>query len=142
MDVIVSPDGRVDIFDVGARMGVNLIGSHIIPLGTGIDYMGNLIRASVGDAISWDNNRERKHVATRLLALRPGKVLQLPDFDAISRKYGVDIYHNLRVGDVIRQYHNNLDGCGYVLATGNCVNDVEQRTENAKTEIDLSIVRC
>ena len=39
MDVLVTKDNRICIVDIGARMGGNLIGSHIIPLGTGIDYI-------------------------------------------------------------------------------------------------------
>ena len=47
MDVLVTEEGNVHIVDIGARMGGNLIGSHIIPLGTGIDYVANMIKASV-----------------------------------------------------------------------------------------------
>lgn len=141
MDVLVTKDSRVCIVDVGARMGGNLIGSHIIPYGTGIDYMGALIRASAGDKADLNVQRQKTNVATRLLALKPGKVIDLPDFEEISNRCNVEIYHHLNVGDTINEYHNNLDGCGYVLAASDDVVDAERRAEESKNLIDTGIVR-
>lgn len=141
MDILITKDGKVCIIDVGARMGGNLIGSHIVPIGTGIDYMGNLIRASVNDSIDLKPKCAATNIATRILALDPGKVLALPDFEQIKRKCKVDIYHNIKVGDIIHEYHNNLDGCGYVVAIANDIKDAEERAEKAKQLINNGIVR-
>lgn len=116
MDLLITNEGNVHIVDVGARMGGNLIGSHIIPMGTGIDYMGNMIRAAVGDATNWKPEWQPKPVATKLLALTPGIIKKLPNFDQIAAEYNVQIEHHLYVGDTITPYRTNLDGCGYVVA--------------------------
>lgn len=116
MDLLITNEGNVHIVDVGARMGGNLIGSHIIPMGTGIDYMGNMIRAAVGDATNWKPEWQPKPVATKLLALIPGIIKKLPNFDQIAAEYNVQIEHHLHVGDTITPYRTNLDGCGYVVA--------------------------
>lgn len=141
MDILVTSDNRVCIVDIGARMGGNLIGSHIIPLGTGVDYMGNLIRASVGDPIDMRPTKAGINVVTRLLALTPGKVVGLPDFAEITQKYEVDIYHHLNVGRIIRQYHNNLDGCGYVVAVSDELEEAERRAEESKNLVNSGIIR-
>lgn len=141
MDLLVTKEGNVHIVDVGARMGGNLIGSHIIPIGTGIDYMGNMIRAAVGDVTDWKQEWQPKPVATKLLALTPGIVKILPDFNALAIKHNVQIEHHLRVGDKITAYKTNLDGCGYVVASSFSVEDSITIATNVKKEIDLSIVR-
>lgn len=141
MDILVSEDYSVHIVDVGARMGGNLIGSHIIPLGTGIDYMGNMIKAAVGDKTCWDPISDSEPVATKLLALSPGIVKELPDFKDIERKYGVRIEHHLHIGDEITPYRTNLDGCGYVVATGKDVEEAIALAAMVKNEINTSIVR-
>ena len=141
MDVLITEEGRICIIDAGARMGGNLIGSHIIPLGTGIDYMGNLIRAAVGDAVDMTPKTSGLNLATRLLALKPGIVMGLPEFEKVEQQYKVDIHHHLKVGDRIRKYHNNLDGCGYVVAVANDVKEAERRAEEAKQLIDFGIIR-
>lgn len=141
MDVLVTDDNRVCIVDIGARMGGNLIGSHIIPYATGIDYMGNLIRASVGDSVNLKPQSKKKSVATRLLALTPGKVLKLPNFKKIASENKVEIYHHLDIGKEIREYQNNLDGCGYVVCVADDIQEALNRAEEAKKAIDLSIIR-
>lgn len=121
VDLLVTEDNKVHIVDIGARMGGNLIGSHIIPYGTGIDYMGNMIKTAVGEMVDLRPVTKPTAVATRLLAFREGKVTKLPDFEKIEQEYGVEIYHQLDVGQAISEYHTNLDGCGYIVAKADCV---------------------
>lgn len=140
MDLLISDDGKVHIVDVGARMGGNLIGSHIIPLATGFKYMENIIKGAVGDPLDFEND-EPMVVVTRLLALTPGKVKSLPDFDEISEKYNVIIEHRLKVGDIINPYRTNLDGCGYIVATGTDKEETKKRAEAVLDLIDRNIIR-
>lgn len=140
MDALITANGNVHIVDIGARMGGNLIGSHIIPTGTGIDYMGNIIRASVRDPIDFESSCSRP-VATKLLALKPGKVVSLPDFKALERKFGVIIEHHLKVGDIITPYRTNLDGCGYIVAQEMNVDESEKKAQFVLDIIDDSIIR-
>lgn len=141
MDVIVTEDNRVHIVDVGARMGGNLIGSHLVPIGTGIDYMANLIKLSVGDPIDVVLNHEPCNVATKLLALTPGKIEELPDINKVEKKFNVEIHHHLQVGDCIQEYHTNLDGCGYIIAKGDTQEEVVNKAEEAREYIDKNIKR-
>lgn len=142
MDILIGSHEDVHIVDVGARMGGNLIGSHIIPIGTGIDYMGNMIKAAVGDKTDWCPICHRAAIATKLLALHPGTVTGLPDFERIADKFGVRVEHHLHIGDVINEYHTNLDGCGYVVATDGSVDKAIEKAAVAKSCIDDSIGRA
>lgn len=141
MDLLLSEDRSVHIIDIGARMGGNLIGSNIIPVGTGIDYIGNMLRAAVVDEVDMNPMNEPRCVVTRLLALTPGTVKGLPDFEQIEKDLNVEIHHHLSMDDEIREYHTNLDGCGYVVAVSD---DYEVALQNAVTaleRIDKEIVR-
>ena len=40
----------------------------------------------------------------------------MPDFNALEREYGVEIYHHMEIGQEVNEYHTNLDGCGYIVA--------------------------
>ena len=141
MDLLITKEGNVHIVDIGARMGGNLIGSHIIPTGTGIDYMGNMIRAAVGDATSWKPEWQPKPIATKLLALTPGKVKELPDFDEMAMRYNVQIEHHLHIGDTITPYRTNLDGCGYVVAHDLDVEHCIALAADVRKIIDENIIR-
>ncbi len=138
MDMLITAEGNVHIIDIGARMGGNLIGSHIIKAGTGIDYMGAMIQNAVGDTPNLDTC-EYSAVATKLLAFKGGVLEQLPDFNALEKKYNVVIEHHMKEGDIINEYHTNLDGCGYVVATSENVDDAVERAEKVRTEIESYI---
>ncbi len=141
MDLIVTDDRKVYIVDIGARMGGNLIGSHIIPYGTGIDYMGNMIRNAVGDEVNLSPNSKQQAVQTRLLALKPGKVKEIPCFDRISSENDVIIEHHIEIDDVINEYHTNLDGLGYVVCLREDVGEAEKMAVYVKDMIDNELIR-
>lgn len=141
MDLLITDIGEVHIVDIGARMGGNLIGSHIVPIGTGIDYMGNMIKAAVGDKTIWEPVNKAEPVATKLLALTPGVVKTLPDMNKIAQEQNVVIEHHLHVGDMINEYHTNLDGCGYVVAKRNKVENAIEDALKTKEIIDKQIER-
>lgn len=141
MDLLIDSDGGVHIVDIGARMGGNLIGSHIIPMGTGIDYMANMIKAAMSDEVDFTPQTESAPVATKLLALTPGVVASLPNFDNIATTYKVTIEHHLHEGDTITPYRTNLDGCGYVVATGRDVYEAIDTARMVREIIDCTIIR-
>lgn len=133
MDMLITAEGKIHIIDIGARMGGNMIGPCIIPYGTGIDYMANMIRNAVGDTVDLTLDK-KSAVATRLLAFRGGVVKQLPDFEKLEKEYGVEIYHHLEVGQAVREYHTNLDGYGYIVARAD---NVETAITNAEAVLKL-----
>ncbi len=140
MDILITEEGNIHIIDIGARMGGNLIGSHIIPLGKGVDYVENMIRGAVGDPCDFTTKVHPAAVATRLLALTPGQIVQVPNM-AQFEAGDVLIQHHLTEGDTIHEYHTNLDGCGYVVCTGQSVEATAEKAESVKNAIDRAIVR-
>ena len=141
MDLLVTSNDNVYIIDVGARMGGNLIGSHIIKESTDYDYLGNLIRATMGDKVELPSTEVVKKVATRIIALSPGKIKSLPDIKSIIQENNVQVFFNKRYGDYIQEYHNNLNGCGYIISTSTELGDAENRVTKSLRMLDESIIR-
>lgn len=134
MDMLITDDGKVYIVDIGARMGGNMIGPCVIPYGTGIDYMAAMIQNAVGDPVNLESH-EHKAVATKLLAFDDAIVKFMPDMERIEKDYDVEIYHHMTKGMKVNQYHTNLDGCGYVVAKADTVDDAEKKAVMAYEEI-------
>jgi biotin carboxylase len=44
----VAPDGTIRIIEIGARMGGDCIGSHLVPLSCGIDFVGAVVDVALG----------------------------------------------------------------------------------------------
>jgi biotin carboxylase len=141
MDIIVNNENQITIIDIGARMGGNLIGSHLIPNYTGFDYMKCLIESALSHICEHPDKFIRTPVATKILALSPGNVSCLPNFKAIEDQFDVVIFYNLIEGSKIKEYKNNLDGCGYVFAVGTEKEDCLNRVLLAKEAIDIGITR-
>lgn len=141
MDVLVTEDNKVYIVDIGARMGGNLIGSHIIPYGTGIDYMGNMIKNAVDDKVDLALQDNPHVIETRLLALKPGKVKETPCFENYEKEFDVIIEQHIEVEDIINEYHTNLDGCGYVVCVRDDENEAQTMASFVKDKIDCDIIR-
>lgn len=140
MDILVTNDGKVSIIDIGARMGGNLISSHIIPQSINYDYLGNFIKASVGEPIDYPSEVALvKNVSTRILALSPGKIISLPNFEEISQEYDIEIFFNKKIGDTIKKYRNNLDGCGYILCLDENLMTANHNMEKAMCFINKQI---
>lgn len=141
MDLLITETGNIHIIDIGARMGGNLIGSHIIPYGTGINYMGNMLKASVGEPLDWTMH-EKGVIATKLLAFKGGLVKCIPEFDrfaADEKDAEIEIYHHLAVGDTVNEYHTNLDGCGYIISKAKTVETAESAAANTLKKIEKCI---
>ena len=47
-EVKIAEDGTVRLIEIGARMGGDLIGSDLVPLSTGVDFVGDVIRCALG----------------------------------------------------------------------------------------------
>jgi hypothetical protein len=47
-EVIVDAEGMVWLTEIGARMGGDMIGSHLVPLSTGYDFVGAVIDVATG----------------------------------------------------------------------------------------------
>lgn len=138
MDMLITPQGNVHIIDIGARMGGNLIGSHIIQAGTGIDYMAAMICNAVGDSVDL-TTKTKKAVATRLLAFNDGVITTMPDMRKIEREYGVMIEHHMKLGDTVHEYHTNLDGCGYIVSIADNRNRAIEKAEKVLCKIRNTI---
>ena len=44
----IAEDGTIRLIEIGARMGGDFIGSDLVPLSTGVDYVGEVIRCAMG----------------------------------------------------------------------------------------------
>lgn len=100
-----------------------------------------MIKAAVSDPTDWTPVSDPKPVATKLLALSPGKVKELPDFHSLEAINDVQIEHHLHVGDEITPYRTNLDGCGYVVVSGKTVEDAIAKAAEVKNIINETIDR-
>lgn len=130
MDLLLTEDNKVHIIDVGARMGGNMIGPCIIPYGTGIDYVTAMIREAAGDVVDL-SQMEHSAVASRILAFDEGTIGWMPVIEDVEKQFDVEIYHHMELGMHVNEYHTNLDGCGYIVARAQHLDEAVLKVEQA-----------
>lgn len=95
----ITKDGRIYFMEVGARMGGDCIGSDLVPLSTGYDYMGMVISIGCGKApsfekISTPKDAKIKYIITsndlnefeRLRKESPEKIVRYSNIKPITGK--------------------------------------------------------
>lgn len=137
MDFIVN-DEEVYMVDIGCRMGGNLIGSHIIPMSTGIDYMKIIIEAALNHDIKIEN-KYNYAICSRLITL-PSGIVRYIDRNIINELNCLYKIILCKVGDKVNSYKNNLDGCGYVICKGDNENEAEIQATNTLKKIQEAIL--
>lgn len=63
----ITSSGQVRIIEIGARMGGDCIGSHLVELSTGYDYLKMIIDVAVGNKPEINNQIHQKYAAIRFI---------------------------------------------------------------------------
>lgn len=63
----ITKDGRICFMEIGARMGGDCIGSDLVPISSGYDYMGMVIACGCGKAPSFEKIREPKEARIKYI---------------------------------------------------------------------------
>ena len=141
-DLIVSKDNEIFIVDVGARMGGNSITSHIVPLSTGVDHVGNIIKYAMCEGNIKLEKIRKQCVVTRILDLDKGIIKALPDFNKYLEDDEIDeIFFEKKIGDKIEKYISDAQRCGLVILKGNDLEKLKIKANYIRDKINEDIVR-
>lgn len=138
MDIIIR-NSTPYIIDLGPRIGLNLIASHIIPYSTGFHEIDNTVKLSLGEKVE-ANVKYKKPVATRLLIMKPGTIKHITSYNAILNDENVlEIIFNKKQGDTVKPYRTKSDTCGWIICTGKTPDEANKIARKYKRELDRLI---
>lgn len=111
-------DGRFYLIEVAARGGGTRISSDIVPLVSGIDNTGLLLRMALGERIETiEPDFQDIVVALEFLHFAPGRVAAVVGAEEATSLPGmVDLGLNIRPGEVISPPEDDRSRHGYVIA--------------------------
>ncbi len=76
----ITKDGRICFMEIGARMGGDCIGSDLVPLSSGYDYMGMVISIGCGKAPSFEKINQPKEARIKYIITKE----DLKEFERIK----------------------------------------------------------
>lgn len=111
--------GRIQLIEIGARMGGDCIGSHLVPLSTGYDYLRMVIEVACGLPPTFAKAGAPRAVESVFL-LTPGDVAELERLrrETPQKILAVVDYHPEKLGHTTDS--SNRAGCYIRLADETC----------------------
>ncbi|MBI1239817.1 MAG: ATP-grasp domain-containing protein [Alphaproteobacteria bacterium] len=118
---IVVHEGRPYVIELAARLSGGYFCTREIPLNTGVDFVGCVIRMALGEAVSPCDLEPRfqRAVVQRYVFPEPGRILAIEGVDRAASVPGVDeIVVSARTGDVVPPATSSHARAAMVLASG------------------------
>jgi biotin carboxylase len=144
--LIASPDGRVAVVEVAARIPGGQM-ADLVRHAVGVDLVEVALRQALGEEVPDDVALPRftQPLAIRFFTAQPGplptgRVTRIGSLDAVLASEGVvqaDTY--LQVGETIRPVRRDGDRRGYVIAVADSPGEALARAEAAASKLQVEV---
>ena len=115
VEIILTKSGP-KMVELGARMGGDCITTHLVPLSTGIDMVGNTIKIALGEEPDLEQ-RLWKGSAIRYFNTPNGVIREMSGVEEAEKLDGVqEITFVKQVGDTVGDIGSSTDRVGFVIA--------------------------
>ena len=113
----ITPNGDIRIIEIGARMGGDCIGSDLVQISTGYDFVKMVIDVAMGNKPSFEKVTEPKIAVIRFIFNKK----DLEDFERVKKEAPELIYFVSKIEDI--SSHKVVDSSSrfgfYILACEN-----------------------
>lgn len=137
-EIIVTKDGP-KMVELGARMGGGCITTHLVPLSTGIDMVGNTIRIALGEEPDLEQ-KIWKCSAIRHFNVPKGVICEICGVEEARRINGVqEITFVKHVGDTVDELRSGTDRVGFVIAQADSVQEAVDICEDVLNKVKINV---
>lgn len=108
-EVFLTPENEIKIVEIAGRMGGDLIGSHMVQLSTGFDFLRAVIEIALGIYdVNVNVDLKRNFAGVYFVLPKPGKILNIINH---AKEYAevVDAIAIMKKGDIVPE---TIDGSG------------------------------
>lgn len=127
------------LVELGARMAGDFVSSHLVPLSTGLDFIGLVLRQACGEAISPPRPQPLAG-AIRFFESATGTVTGISGIEQARALPGVrEVIALVEPGQRITGLHSSTDRLGLVIAQGTDHDDAARIGEAARELITVEV---
>jgi len=113
-EFIVDKDNNIHIVEIGPRMGGDCIGSHLVNLSTGYDFMRMVIDCALGNETELEQSSKHKKASIRFIFTSK----DLDKYIELSNNKEVEIVEDkINIEDITNTVTNSTDRHGYYIYT-------------------------
>ena len=131
------------VIELAARLSGGYFCTHEIPLNTGVDFVEQAIRLTLGEKPNLSDlmPRFQKGVAQRYLFPDVGRVVKISGVEDVAQRPWIPLCEiRVAVGDIIEKIDSHPARAGVIIATGNTRQEAIKRADNAIRDIDIRTV--
>lgn len=138
VEIIVTKNGP-KMVELGARMGGDCITTHLVPLSTGIDMVGNTIRIALGEEADLER-KIWKGSAIRYFNAPQGVIRQISGIEEAENIEGVqEITFVKHVGESVGDIGSSTDRVGFVIAQAETAEKAVEVCESVLRTINIRV---
>lgn len=141
---IMIKDNEVKIIEISGRPSGLLLSSKIVPLSTGLDYLGlgvDIVTSNISKDLNL-TNLEKNCVGISFFNLNEGKVVDITDISEMLKGNVIEYINNININDeltIIKKGKDLIDR-GHVIVKGKTVDEVKLLFKNILQNIKIENV--
>ena len=138
VEMILTESGP-KMVELGARMGGDCITTHLVPLSTGFDMVGSVIKQACGESVNLGHLLD-KGSAIRYFKTNPGVIKSISGIEQAKKIDGViDVSFVHQVGEKVAQIGSSGDRIGFVIAQAETAEKAVQICEEAVDLVKIAV---
>lgn len=139
---IALANGKPYVIELAARLSGGYFCTLIIPLNTGVDFVGNTIRLALGEPIKTSDLEPQfqQPMVQRYIFPEAGEIKSITGVETARKMPGInEIVVSANVGDIVPPASNTTARAAMILATGDTAQDAENRAKKAISAIEITV---
>lgn len=138
-EIIVTKDGP-RIVEVGPRLAGDYMTSHLVPLSTGVDMMGNVIKIALGEEPDLEPKFSKGSCIRYYMKPVVGKIREIRGLEAAAAVEGVTMVSMMKhVGDEAVPLRSSTDRIAFVIAQAETAQEAIRRCDKALEMIEVIV---
>jgi biotin carboxylase len=138
-DIVVSK-GKVYVIELAARLSGGFFCTHQIPLSTGVDFLKQAIKLSLGQQINYSSLKTLKnnYISQRYLLPKPGIIRSINGFEKLKNNPNVKHFIlRAKTGQEIEHPKAHPQRIGMVIAQGNSRKNAIKNATDALNDLEI-----
>ncbi len=135
-DFILDENNKVYVLELGGRSGATCL-AELVSIYYGFDYYEKIIRASLGEKVSFESNEENPNSSHLIMSDKTG-VIEKQEYNGTDERV-VEVQFDYNIGDSVRRFNIGPDRIGHIITVGKTLDEANAVLENAMNSIELSI---
>ncbi len=139
---IVVHNGEPYVIELAARLSGGYFCTLEIPLNTGVDFVGNVIKLALGETVNPHDlvPKRQTPIAQRYKFVPPGRIAKIGNTDFVRGMDGIEeLMISAQTGDVVQNTENTTARVAMVIATGSDRAEAAARAQAAIDSLDIIV---